>query len=239
MLRPCCLLLILLGCSDKPKPPATAGSGSSPAQTGSVDTAKPETSLQIPLPKLSGNPPQKTTKPHEQEQLERLSKLEIPHFARDLRRLDTGFLDVKHVTELRKRIGVQVTIMRCVSCKPMEVETWRADKDALMVTVLPELREQPDTEFHVGEHTLGGQKLIYTYQLGFHVGKDEIGNVKGGFTNAYILYHNDGVNQIRVIAAYEDDGEGSKEHLAQAIPRDHLEAVATAFLDAYTQAWGN
>ena len=41
------------------------------------------------------------------------------------------------------------------------------------------------------------------------------------------------------LSLYIDDPLGSKEDLARAVPREHLERVATAFLDQYAQAWAN
>ena len=191
------------------------------------------------MPALSGKPAAKTKTPHSKEQLELLSKLEYQGFARDVRKLDASFLNVKQRTESRPKIGVTVTIMPCMKCLPLQVDKWRAEQDALKVTLAPELHDRPDTVFEVGESTLGGERVIYTYQLGQRFGKDENGNPQGVYSNAYILYHNDGVNQIRVIAEYIDDPVASNEELARAVPRQQLERVATAFLDAYAQAWAN
>jgi hypothetical protein len=57
-----------------------------------------------------------------------------------------------------------------------------------------------------------------------------------GFTDAYIVYYNDGVNQIRVIASYKDDPTTTEE-LKKLAPKEDLEALALAFLDVYTHAW--
>ena len=56
------------------------------------------------------------------------------------------------------------------------------------------------------------------------------------FTDVYIAYYNDGVNQIRVAASYKDDPT-SKEELARLAPKGDLEALALSFLDVYTHEW--
>ena len=81
--------------------------------------------------------------------------------------------------------------------------------------------------------------MIYVYHLGQFIGKDENGNMNGAYSNAYILYHHDGTNFIRVVTEYIDDPVASKADLAKAVPRDQLERIGSAFLDAYTQAWAN
>jgi len=236
------VVILLVGCKDKPKTdpvsPSDPGSAGS-ATVGSGWTPKVPKKPELVLPPLSGKAAAKTKAKHTKEQLEALSKLEYKGFARDLRKLDTSFLNVKQRTESRPKLGVTITIMPCMKCLPLQADKWRAEKDALKVTLAPELHDRPDTIFEVGESTLGGEKVIYTYQLGQYFGKDENGNPQGAYSNAYILYHNDGVNQIRVIAEYIDDALATKEDLARAVPREHLEKVATAFLDSYTQAWAN
>ena len=119
----------------------------------------------------------------------------------------------------------------------MQLDKWKADE--LKAKLHAGLRDRPDTTFEVGEIDLGGAKAIFTYELGYFFGNDAIGEALGLYTNAYVLYFNDAVNEIRVIAKYVDDPLGSKDDLARAVPREQLEKIARAFLDAYTQSWGN
>jgi hypothetical protein len=65
-----------------------------------------------------------------------------------------------------------------------------------------------------------------------------MGNPIGAFSDAYALYYNDGVNQIRVVAEYKDDPTTREDMLAIA-PKEDLERLAKAFLAAYTHAWAN
>ena len=47
---------------------------------------------------------------------------------------------------------------------------------------------------------------------------------------------NDGVNEIRVIAEYNDDPKSAGE-LAQVAPKEHLAMLALSMIDVYTHAW--
>jgi hypothetical protein len=230
------ILVGLLGCQDAPKQMVQAGSGSN---KGSGSTT-PEP---VQLPPMSGKPPPKTKDPLAKDRLEAMSKLEVPDWTRDLRRLDEGFLDIKYKTKSRPKIMTSLTVLPCTrkACVPMELDKWKADKDALMVTLAPELRTRPDTVFEVGETSFpsgGGGKIIYVYQLGLFFGKDENGNMTGAYSNALVLYYNDGVNQIRVVSEYVDDPVKTKEDLAKSVPKATLEKTATAFLDFFLQKWG-
>jgi hypothetical protein len=237
------LVLTLIGCKDNTAPVAPPGSGSAPppiTSTGSAAQPAKPAKQPLQLPKLSGKPAAKTKVKHTKPQLEALSKLEFPDWTRDVRKIDTHFLTVKQATSIRPKLAVTVSILPCTGkCWPLQADKWRAEQEALKVTLAPELHNRPDTTFEVGETTLGGQKVIYVYQLAQHFGKDENGNPSGAYSNAYILYHHDGLNQIRVVAEYVDDPLGSKDDLARAVPREHLEKVGIAFLDAYAQAWAN
>jgi hypothetical protein len=204
------LLLALVACKDRPQTTA-------PEPAPVVATADA----------AARKPPAKTSVPHTAAQLDALAKLDVAGYAKTVLKLDPSFLDVRHHSDT---LAVRVTIQPCLKCAPLDVDRWRADKDALMITLAPELRDRPDTTFEIG----GADKLIYVYQLG-HAASDDLGTA---FSNAYILYHHDGVNQIRVIAEALH-ARTSKAELARAVPRDQLEQAATTILDAYVQAWGN
>jgi hypothetical protein len=53
-----------------------------------------------------------------------------------------------------------------------------------------------------------------------------------------VLYYNDGVNKIRVVAEYKDD-PATREEMLTVAPKEDLEKLGKAFFDAYTHAWAN
>ena len=65
----------------------------------------------------------------------------------------------------------------------------------------------------------GFAEVIATYQFGMLDGKDEQGQPQGAYSNAYAIYFNDAVNQIRVVAEYKDDWVTRADMLAIA-PRE-------------------
>lgn len=242
------------GCKDKPKaqPPSTGsaaqvdpltdlGSGSGakapdtpmPKTTGDSDGPKVVT-----LPKADGTPPQKTTKKLELATLEQLSKLEYDSFKRDVRSLTDKVLEVKYTTKERPHIAATVNVGHCFDCLPMDLARWQAKRDTFKVFLAPELREHKETVFELGTTELHGTKLIYTYQLGWAFGTDpDTEQMAGAYSHAYIVYYNDGVNQIRVIAQYADDPVKTREDMVSLAPREDLEKFAKSFLDAFTHAW--
>jgi hypothetical protein len=207
------MVLVLVACNGRQPAPAP------PPEPAPAVAIPPDAAPVRP-------PPAKTTKPHSQAELAALSKLDVPGYTKTVRKLDASFLDVVHAAP---QLSVTVTIQPCLRCTPLAIDRWRADKDALMLTLAPELRDRPDTTFEIGE----AGPLIYVYQLGYAEG--ELGTA---FTNAYVLYHHDGVNQIRVIAA-ASERKPSKEELARSLPRETLEQAANTVFDAYVHAWGN
>jgi hypothetical protein len=235
------------GKDARPQSGSASGSGSgssSPTKvvngSGSGSGSGKAVSTVIELPPLSGKPPAKTTKPHDDKQLEALSKLEFKGFTRDVRKLEKGFLTVKQKTDTRPKISITITILPCKDCLPIDLEKWKAAKGEPLKQLLPpELRAAKDTTFEFGEATLAGVKVIWTYQLGYFFGKDDQGNPTGTYANSYAIHYSDGQNQMRVVGEYTDDPLGSKDDLARAVPREQLEKVTKAFTDAYAQQWGN
>lgn len=236
-------LIALAGCkTDKTSSPTT-GSGSSGSNTtgsattgsgsgsaGSNDVGKGDV---VKLPKSDGTPPKKTTKAIEQADVDRMIKLDWEGFEKTDRTGGKTF-EVR-LTTSRPRLAVTVTITPCFDCIPMDLEKWKAKGDAMKVLLAEELRNLPDTVFELGKADLNGQPVIFTYQLGYQSGQDQNGPV-GAFSNAYALYFNDNVNQIRVVAEYKDDWVG-REDMQRIAPREDLEKLARSFLDAYTHAW--
>ena len=142
---------------------------------------------------------------------------------------------MRHSTP-RPTIATTITITPCFDCPAMELAAWKAREASLRLLIGPELRDRPDTVWEMGQTELNGAPVIFTFQLGHHFGKDDNGNPTAAFANAYALYFNDGTNQIRVVTEYKDDPV-AREDLTLVAPREDLEKVARAFLDAYTQAW--
>jgi hypothetical protein len=135
----------------------------------------------------------------------------------------------------------------------MAPDVWRARAGQLEQALPAELRARPDTRFELGARDLGGATASYTYQLGAAFGDDASGQPTGSYSDAYILYYNDGVNQIRVNAAYLDDavddrgsppggstaeGRGGViDHLLAVAPPEDLDKLAVAFLRFYLHEW--
>ena len=232
--------VLSLGCKDKPKaqPPTTGsqlGTGSAaPKQPG------PEPK-QVGLPKGTGKPPVKTTKRLTKAQWEGAAKLTYADWDHDVRYLADNHVEVRYRTKARPKIGVTVTASHCLDCLPMKLASWQAKTDAMKQLAIPSpnLRNRKDTVFEVGETTLNGQPMIFSYQLGANVAPDpdNENQPSGEYTDAYVLHFNDGMNQISVAAAYADDTLADIKALTELAPKEDLEREAKAFVDTFTQAW--
>ncbi len=220
------------GKDAEPAPPIVASTGDA-----AQHVPTPLAPVFPPLPELSGKPPVKATAPHNPAQLERLSQLELPGFTRDLRSLDANALVVTQRTTTSPKFAATITITHCMDCLPMQLDRWTEKGEALRLLLPPELRERADSVFEVGATELAGAKLIFTYQLGYSLAKDEAGIIDGASTHSYALYYNDGLDQLRVVAESIEQPE-SRDELLRVAPRDHLERMARAVLDAYAQRWG-
>ena len=221
------VLALAIGCKGKPKhqdPPASvelpAGSGSS----------SPKPAADLVLPQGPGTPPSKTTKALGTDTFNKLKELKYPGFFAEMKWNDEKGFEVRQKTEDHPKLWATITIQPCGDCTPMELAKWE-HKDSLKELLMPELRNRPEVDFTVGTTDLHGAPMIWTHQLGYYMGAEG-----GGFTNAYILYYNDGVNQIRVVSEYKDD-PATKENLLKLAPKEDLEKIAKAFMDAYTHAW--
>lgn len=226
------IVVLAIGCKGKPthhSPPSNieqpvAGSGS-----GSAPRAAPD----IALPHGTGLPPIKTTKPVDVEIFNKLAKLTYTGFQFE-RRGNDKVVELRHMTEDHPKILTTAVIKPCADdCTPIDLDKWKAKGDALKEFLAPDLRTAPDTVFEVAKTDINGAPMIYTYQLGQAFKKDG----SGTYTEMYVLYYNDGINQIRVESHYADDPLKSKEDLAKLVPKEDLENVAKGFMDAFTQAW--
>ena len=227
----CSIAISVLGCKGKPKhqvPPTNVevpgGSGS-----GSAPKASPD----LVLPRGTGLPPMKTTKPVDLEVFNKLAALKYPGFEPE-RRGNDKVLELRQMTTDHPKILTDAVIGPCNNdCVPMDLAKWKDKTEALKEFLAPDLRTAPDTVFEVGQTELNGQPMIYTYQL---AQKFKPGG-SGLYSEMYVLYFNDGVNQIRVGSHYADDPLQTKEDLAKSVSKEDLENVAKGFLDVYTQGW--
>ena len=211
-----------LGCKGKPEhrePPANAPV----ASTGHHDD--------IHLPKGDGSPPKKTTGPLSSATVKALRALTYPRFISENHGTDLSVV-VVYRTDDRPKLKATVQIKPCDSkCVPLELDKWKGRED--LKEFLPaELQAAPDTKFEVGATDLNGVPMIYTYQVGL-VSKD--GSFY--FTDTYVLYYNDGNNEIKVISTYADDRPQSREAMLKMASEEDLGNIAKAFLDVFTQAW--
>lgn len=238
-------LIALSGCkTDKKKAPPQGGSSSGSATgsagsagSGGVSTGDGSASAKpadLTLPRGDGTPPLKTEKRLDKAAFDELAKLEVPGFEKAVRNTDSLF-EARFLTP-RPKLATTVTIAPCFDCTPMALDKWKAKEAALKNLLAEPLRDRPDTTWEIGAADLHGEPVIYTYQFAHFFGKDEVGNPFGGFSNAYVLYWNDGKNQIRVVAEYKDDPL-AREDLAQIAPREDLEKLARAYLDFFTHQW--
>jgi hypothetical protein len=150
-----------------------------------------------------------------------------------VRKLDDNFLDLELVLA-KPAIRVSVAIQPCLRCIPMQLDRWRAESDTLRIVIPPDLRDRADTTFEVASTTIGGVPAIWTYQLAWVADKD----AAPIHDHAVTLYFNDGVNQIRAIAAFAGTAD-SRDAMVRTAGRADLESAAIAIVDRYTQAWSN
>jgi hypothetical protein len=222
------VLALAFGCKGKPKHQAPPANAEKPTGSGST-SSKP--AADIVLPAGPGTPPNKTTKPLTLDTFKKLSALTFPGFQIELKQLDEKGLELRQKTEDHPKIWMTIMIEPCFDCLPMELPKWLEKKESLKVFLMPEIKDRPDTDFTVGATDLHGQPMIWTHQLAYYMGPEG-----GAYTNAYILYYNDGVNQVRIVSEYKDD-PASKEGMLKLVPKQDLENVAKAFMDVYTHAW--
>ena len=243
------LVISCWACKGKPEhqaPPANAANGS-----GGSGRAAPD----IVLPHSNHSPIVKTTAKLDEATLHKLQDMKFEGFTPHAHGLNpaAGMMEIQERTRDHPAIWAVVTITSCddkytmVTCLPMDLAQWKAEpRFGELKAILPaDLRAQSDTVFEVGSTVVEGATMIYTYQLGQSISHpSQPGDTgssfdPGGFsyTDAYFLYYNDGVNQIRVVAEYKDDPVKTKEMMAALTPKVDLEHVAAAFMDVYLHAW--
>ncbi|MEO6776736.1 MAG: hypothetical protein ABI467_27590 [Kofleriaceae bacterium] len=237
---------ISAGCKGKPKhrpPPANLGTVDPNSKaTKSTGGAAPD----LDLPHGTGKPPVKTTEPLSLKKLLELQSrtwngFEVqPHAINP----DKG-MEVQHITKDKPKITATITIAPCSEqsvlgpCKPIELPLWQADAAHLKMMIPDELRDS--AKFEVGIVKFHATDLVYTFQLGQTTGVVSKGSNAGmsyvAFTYAYIVYFNDGVNQIRVVAEYKDAAMANVVEMQKVVAREDLENTAKGFFDAFTALW--
>jgi hypothetical protein len=231
------LVLLAAVASCKGAPPAPQDPPPVPAKSGSNAVSPPAPANDDPPVPPSNSKPIAKSAPYSLDTGKKLAELKFPGFELKVRGTTEKGFEVRHLTEKHPKIAVTVSILPCFNCTEMSVEKWKSQTDGLKLLVQPELRDRPETDFEVGEVNLAGTKMIYSYQAGQYFGKDDNGNPIGAYTDAYAVYYNDGVNQIRVVAEFKDDPRATKEDMLALVPRAKIEKLAKGFMDAYAHAW--
>jgi hypothetical protein len=199
--------------------------------------------LAIGCGKKSGDPVPaahvvKTTAPLAEADLDRLAAITIPGFKSKLHERRDPLLEMRHMSEGKPRLGVVVRATACTGgCWPMDLASWKPHEDDLKKILPEQLQDRPEVTFELGAATVAGTPMIYTYALGVYYTGASSGGAIGAFVDAYTLYYNDGVNMIRVVVAYADDGVATPDELTAAAPRDKLAALAALIIATYLAAW--
>ena len=225
------VLVVVMACGDKPPTdPVAPANGSTWVVSPIVGPdAASVTPSRIAL-RASGKPPVKTTRPVSRAQLTTLATLEIEGLKKTVRKIDDAFLDVEYHHESPSLL-VRVAVQPCLRCLPMQLDRWRAENNALRLTVPPDLRDRSGSTFEIDAISIGGVPAIATHHLVF-VPKDV-----PDFDHAVTVYFTDGVNQIRVIASYDGTVVNSALEMSQVVTRGELEQLAIAVIDRHAQAW--
>jgi hypothetical protein len=191
----------------------------------------------VRLPEGTRTAPLKRKTKLDKATYEKLSKLGYPDWDSVVRELGDDAFDIKYATKTRPKLSVAITMSPCFDCLPMELPKWKEKSESLKLFLDKDLQRQPDTVFEVGETKLGDAPMIYTYQLGYYSGPGQDGRAITAYSDTYVLYYNDSVNQIRVRVSYSDDRLQDAAALARVAPREQLDKIAHAFMDAFTHAW--
>jgi hypothetical protein len=241
-------VIAIAGCKGKPKhrPP--------PENLTQVDpNAKPSTTPSpnapdIVLPHGDGSPPKPTTAPMSLDAMIAIQKATYKGFQTQRHAINAEKgSEVAYITEDHPRISTTVTIAACSDkavlgpCAPINLAAWTGRTAELKKMIPPDLRDLTETKFEVGTVKFHDTDLIFTFQLGATTGVKSSGSNAGmsyvEYTYAYILYYNDGHNQIRVVTELKDEANTPLDKMVAATPRGDLVATAQAFFDVTTQLW--
>ena len=239
------LVIAAVACKGKPKhkpPPQNLGA-IDPNAKASV-TPNPELP-DLVLPKGAGKPV-KTTEPLPLKKLLELQQLTWKGFQAEPHAINPAKgMEVRHTTADKPKIAATVTIAPCSAqavlgpCAAMTLPAWQAREAELKKMIPEEIRA--GAKFEIGTVKFHDTDLVYTFQLGETAGTIEKGSNAGqryvAYTYAYILYFNDGVNQLRVVAEYKDEAPEKVDDFLKLTPRSDLENTAKGFFDAFTSQW--
>ena len=173
-------------------------------------------------------------------QLARLAAIEFPDFERQDRNTTERMIEFRHTTRTRPKLGVTVTLAACPRprpCPSMQLARWNKLRPELLQQLPASLSARPDTRMDIGTRQVAGATAISIYELGYSGGTDDKDQPSADYINAYVVYYNDGVNQLRVMAHYLDDTVGGIDQMLAVAPRDDLEKLAVAFASYYLHAW--
>lgn len=231
-----CFLVVtatLSGCKGKPthrEAPADPTAGSAGPNAGSGSAAGSAAAFEFPHG--DGTPPKQTKGPLAEATRTKLRALTFPGFTAKVLETRPDVVTVEFHTDGRPKLKATIQIQPCDSkCLPMELAKWH-HLEQLKEFVPDQLKTLSDTTFEVGETELNGAPMIDTYQVG--MAQTSAGTV---YSDTYVLYYNDGSNQIRVVGMYADNKPESREQMVKLTPKEDLEHLTKAFVDVYTQAW--
>ena len=184
------------------------------------------------LPHGDGTLPKLTkTSPIDKATLAKLGGIDVPGFTKEVRDTGQAFVTVQRTLD-RPKLKVTTQIRPCKdACVAIELGKWQTRTDLEDLMSEP-LKASKDTKFQIGATDLNSQPMIFTYQYGLL----KVGEATH-FTDTYVLWFNDGQNEIRVIATYADNVPDSVPAMLAMASVSDLEKLAKAFMDVYTQAW--
>jgi hypothetical protein len=155
--------------------------------------------------------------------LERLRELSFDGFDRQPHLDSDAVIEVRHVRAGSPRVFATVMVVACRAGQPCRAFD-------LHDTLLPELRDLPDTVFERGTK-VRARPVTFVYHLAFL----PMTGGHGAYSHAYSLYDDDGANRIRVVVQDADDPPASRDELRGRVSRATLEEIAMTMLERYTR----
>lgn len=233
-------LLLLAAACGKGKPTQSTDDKQPGSAAASGSAAQTNETPDVQLPSQTGQPPEKTTAPLNEAQHDKLSDEQFPGWDRKLMEVNDKVALWRYTTKTAPKLSVLIMIRGCTDktpCLPIDLEAWKKDTAFKEHIVGKELVDKPDTHFELEQIDFNGAPMISTYVLGQSFAKDEAGNTPGTYKYAYGLFWNDGINSIQAVATYGDLPLKDPNDMVKAIPREHLEQSARAFMDHFSHAW--
>jgi len=220
--------------------PAVAPPPAAVAAPPAAVAAAPPAPTHVRLPRSPETPARRTLRPLKRPQLGRLAAIEFPDFEHQNRDANDRMIEVRHITRTRPKLGITVMLGACPrprACPSMQLARWNARRGELLHELPASLAGRPDTRFEIATRKVAGAAAISIYEIGYAGGADDHDQPSADYIDAYVVYYNDGVNQLRVMAHYLDDSVGGIEQMTTLAPREDLEKLAVAFASYYLHAW--